>query len=226
VTCGVLLTTSNAPWPLHRFEHVQIKDNLIYNPQSHGVTVVTNFDVEIAGNKMIPSVVTRSGVDYPTNGAAIYAKDVSRLQIQGNTFGVDSGGRFWPWVYDISGDTLTEKVKIEDNPNEEFSGALFVAYSAAIAAQLTYRGHGLSFVQAATPGAVAAGGSLAVVMGAPGALLGDIVTIGYDQQLSGLTLTAYVNAVDQVAAIFANNTGGGITPAAGNFRGFLSRRGA
>lgn len=225
VTCGVLLTTSPASWPLKRFEHVQIHDNLIVNPQSHGITVITALGVDISNNKLIPSVVTRSAVNYPTTGSAFYLSNVNRVSVNGNVIDVDSGGTTFPHGYELDGDAITSRVRIVDNPREEFGTALFVPYNATIGAQVTYRGTAISTSQSWAGSAVPSGGVTTVVLSVAGARMGDLVSISYTQHLGALTLTGYVNADDQVAATLSNTTGGIVTPAAGSFKVICQRRG-
>ena len=67
-----------------------------------------------------------------------------------------------------------------------------------------------------TPGSVGAGVDVIETITVPGVSLGDMVVgISSSADLASITLTAYVSAANTVKIVFANNTGGSITPTAG-----------
>lgn len=59
-------------------------------------------------------------------------------------------------------------------------------------------------------GNIAAAGSLTQDITVPGAAFGDFVLVSSSIDLSGLTVTGYVQAANNVRVVFANNTGGAI----------------
>lgn len=218
VTVGVLITGVN------RAEFVSVTNNTIINPQSHAITVSNAYQTHVSGNMCTAGIVTKASVNYPTTGAALYIRDANRIGITGNMITPDQGGTAWPTCYDIGGDAITQRVKIQSNPIEESSSGLFVPYSAAMVQQVTYTGVNLSFTQNATP-AIPTGGS-SIVLSCPGAKVGDIVQISFSNSIAGATLTGFVNADDSVTARFENSTGGVINPGNGDFDMLLSRKGS
>lgn len=77
---------------------------------------------------------------------------------------------------------------------------------------------------AATPGTIADGDGVTVTGFAPsGTTLGDIVMPSYNQDLQGVTLTAYMSSAGNVAYRFQNETGGSITLTAGNLNAIIRK---
>lgn len=224
VTVGVLLTTSAASWPLKRFEHVEIYDNTIINPQSCAISAITAFDVKIHGNKCIAGIVTKNGTNYASTGAGVYIQDVNTVSIEGNSFLPNSGGTAFPYCYQINGDTNTQRVRIINNGVEWYSGALFVPYSAAIESQLSYVGNGIYSKVNWVPGTIPADGGT-YTFSCPGARFGDLVQCSYSKILSGMSMTAYVNSNDVIAVRFENRTGAGVPLASGDLRFRCTRMG-
>lgn len=71
------------------------------------------------------------------------------------------------------------------------------------------------------PGALGNGAQAAIAITVPGASLGWVVDIAYDQTLQALQATAYVSALDTVTVVLKNDTGGNITLAAGRWRAYV-----
>lgn len=218
VTVAILVTGVN------RAEFVSITNNTLINPQSHAITVNNAYQTHVAGNTCTAGIVTKAAVNYPTTGAAIYIRDANRIGVTGNMITPDSGGTAWNVCYDIGGDILTQRVKIQANPVEEFSSTLFNSYSTAMVSQVTYTGVNLSATQNATP-SIPTGGS-SVALSCAGARLGDLVQISFSNSIAGATLTGFVPSDGNVTARFENSTGGVINPGNGDFDMLLSRKGA
>lgn len=73
------------------------------------------------------------------------------------------------------------------------------------------------------PPAVAAGTSFTQAFTVTGAALGDFVQVSFAQNLSGLTLTAYVSAADQVTIAIHNPTAGTVNLPSGALKFRLTR---
>lgn len=56
------------------------------------------------------------------------------------------------------------------------------------------------------PPSIAAGAEQATIVAVPGAVIGSQVDVTFGEDLSGITLTAYVGAADQVTVVFFNGT--------------------
>lgn len=77
---------------------------------------------------------------------------------------------------------------------------------------------------AATPGTLADGAGVTVTGFAPsGTGLGDVVMPSYDQDLQGVTLTAYMSSAGNVAYRFQNESGGSVTLTAGNLNAIIRK---
>lgn len=75
----------------------------------------------------------------------------------------------------------------------------------------------LSATLANDPADVAAGAELLTSITVTGAALGDPVIAGFDKDLAGLTISAFVSATNTVKVKLDNLTGSGINLATGNF---------
>lgn len=73
------------------------------------------------------------------------------------------------------------------------------------------------------PPAIAAGSTLTQAFTVTGAAFGDFVQVSFSQNLSGLTLTAYVSAPDQVTIAAHNPTAGTINLPSGDLKLRLTR---
>lgn len=72
-----------------------------------------------------------------------------------------------------------------------------------------------------TPGLIANGALVSTTVTVTGAVLGQEAAAAFNHDLLSVTLWAYVSAVDTVTAVFLNETGAGVTLAAGTVRGFV-----
>jgi len=75
---------------------------------------------------------------------------------------------------------------------------------------------------AVTPGAITTGASFQTTIAVTGVQLGDYPFVSYDAALNGnIDIIETIPSTGNVLVTFRNPTGGTITPANGNIRGFV-----
>lgn len=104
-----------------------------------------------------------------------------------------------------NGQTILFNMVHDNNFNGNKTGPMLLAASGATE-QLSFRGPQLAISGvAANPGTLTAGATANQVVSINGAALGDIVKVGFSQDLQGVSLFGYVSAAGTVAVWFSNN---------------------
>jgi hypothetical protein len=91
------------------------------------------------------------------------------------------------------------------------------------AALIDYIGPMYTASATATLGTIANGASSSVSITLPGANLGDFCTASCSVDLQGMTISAYVNTINNAIVVVTNNTGGAKTLGAATFRATATR---
>lgn len=74
------------------------------------------------------------------------------------------------------------------------------------------------------PASLADGAGATTTVSVPGAVMGDFAVASFSNDLQGITLTAYVSAVDTVSVRFQNESGGILDLASGTLRVLVIRK--
>jgi hypothetical protein len=124
-----------------------------------------------------------------------------------------------------SGDTGSQKLNLHEHSN--------VAYGFNAGQGKQYVGSGtftydpprqMTGTASWTPGAIGANAGATTTVTVTGAALGDVVEMGYNQNLNaGLVLSGWVSSANTVTAQLRNVTGGSLTPTAGTVRAFARK---
>ena len=74
------------------------------------------------------------------------------------------------------------------------------------------------------PASLADGAGATTTVTVPGAVMGDFALASFSNSLQGITLTAYVSAVDTVSVRFQNESGGVLDLASGTLTALVIRK--
>jgi hypothetical protein len=221
---GVLFKTTLASHPANTFRDVIVRNNTIINPGWHGISGNYSIGVAISGNYMMPGRTVKNATNYDTGGAAIILDECQRVDVVGNTIASD-GTYTFTHCYTFNGGTYSQKLKVGQNPMEEFGTALYSLNSSSVeTGQFSYLGQNLTATGAWAPGGFTTGTTTTFPLTVTLARLGDVVQVTYSQNLQGLQVSGYVSSSGVVTAAFTNVTGATVSLTAGNVRAIVQRR--
>lgn len=223
-TVGILATTAGTNWPIQRFDTIDISNNTIVNPHTHGISLSTVYGATLRGNILVPGRTTKNAVNYDSAGAAIRLEDVVLVSVSGDNQIRGNGTQSWTYGYEVVGDTKTSQVSVGNNAIEVATSGVFVSMTAAVATQVSYDGTNLTGTAAWAPGAISTGTGVSIDIAVTGALLGDLVEVCFDKDLQELQISGNVRTAGIVEARVSNSTGGSVSLTAGTLKATVRRR--